>query len=602
MINPITNSPDYPITRLPNYPITKFLWLLVAAQVVVSGCARVPPPPYRLAFALDGRTPRLLQTSQEISIPLAVRNTGSGAWNATRVHLSYHWLWFVPRELAKPSRTVPYHDGIRSEIGTTVSPGSELGLQGRVLAPSLPGLYWLEWDMVEEGVTWFAQVSPRQTRHLVVVIPTAAGFFAPLPLLTAIAAIAVTRRRRPEFDRSRVSVAPADLIWCAVALVAKPWVLAGEALLEPSASASVLILTVGLIPPLLCLLIFPPRIRGWILLALGIFTTLVALGDALYFRFFGDVLSASAMLAAGQTGWVWGSIRSLLDWAMVWLIVDLPFACWLVVAMTGWPVDPTVLRRQRSAGAVTLAGAFFVTVWIFRPMIGARELDQTFRARAAMEQLGPFGYHAYDAWTYAESSIFRPAITADQREDARAWFADRTTLRSGAGPAFGAASGRNLIVVQVESLQDFVVDYRVGGQDVMPHLRRWHERALRFTNVTDQTSEGRTSDAEFAALVSLLPIDRGAVAFRFASNRYVGLPRVLAEHGYTTLSAVPFEAGFWNRRVMHPAYGFGRSLFEPDFELTEQIGWGLNDRDFLQQMVPRLTALGRPFAAWLITL
>ena len=36
--------------------------------------------------------------------------------------------------------------------------------------------------------------------------------------------------------------------------------------------------------------------------------------------------------------------------------------------------------------------------------------------------------------------------------------------------------------------------------------------------------------------------------------------------------------------------------------LTEQIGWGLNDRDFLQQMTPRLAALPQPFLAWLITL
>jgi len=36
--------------------------------------------------------------------------------------------------------------------------------------------------------------------------------------------------------------------------------------------------------------------------------------------------------------------------------------------------------------------------------------------------------------------------------------------------------------------------------------------------------------------------------------------------------------------------------------MTEQIGWGLNDRDFLQQMLPHLTQLPQPFAAWLITL
>ena len=126
--------------------------------------------------------------------------------------------------------------------------------------------------------------------------------------------------------------------------------------------------------------------------------------------------------------------------------------------------------------------------------------------------------------------------------------------------------------------------------------------SLRFTNVTDQTSEGRTSDAEFTTMTSLLPLDHGAVAFRFPGNHYAALPRVLTEHGYATLSAVAFEPGFWNRQVMHPAYGFQHSLFEPDFQMTEQIGWGLNDHDFLQQMVPRLEQLPRPFAAWLITL
>src|SRR5262249_17528046 len=132
--------------------------------------------------------------------------------------------------------------------------------------------------------------------------------------------------------------------------------------------------------------------------------------------------------------------------------------------------------------------------------------------------------------------------------------------------------------------------------------RRWTDDSLRFTNVTDQTNEGRTSDAEFVSLVSLLPLEHGAVAFRYPANHYVAFPRILGEHGYFTLSAVAFEPGFWNRRVMHPSYGFQQSLFEPDFQMTEQIGWGLNDHDFLQQMVPRLEKLPKPFCAWLITL
>ncbi len=250
-----------------------------------------------------------------------------------------------------------------------------------------------------------------------------------------------------------------------------------------------------------------------------------------------------------------------------------------------------------AAGALLVSGA----VLSVPRVLASTPLDQMFRARAVVEQLGPFGYHAYDAWNYARNRWFRRPATDAQIDDAVAWLRERAPLRAGAS-AFGAARGLNLIVVQVESLQDFAVDFTVGGQEVMPHLRRWTSDSLRFTNVTDQTSEGRTSDAEFTTMTSLLPLDHGAVAFRMPGNHYAALPEVLTEQGYATLSAVPFEAGFWNRQVMHPAYGFQRSLFEPDFQLTEQIGWGLNDRDFLKQMVPSLEQLPRPFGAWLITL
>ena len=126
----------------------------------------------------------------------------------------------------------------------------------------------------------------------------------------------------------------------------------------------------------------------------------------------------------------------------------------------------------------------------------------------------------------------------------------------------------------MESLQEFAVDFVVDGQEVMPHLRRWAGDSLRFTNVTDQTNEGRTSDAEFAAMVSLLPLDHGAVAFRYPANHYVAFPQLLADRGYQTISAVPFEPGFWNRRVMHPLYGFQHSLFEPDFTMVPEPDLG----------------------------
>ena len=114
--------------------------VLVACALAV-GCTHVPSPPYERAFALDVRSPRLLETSREITVPLSVTNRGQRAWDPARIHVSYHWLWFVPRELARRSRTVPYHDGIRTELGDRpLAPGERRTLQGRLLAPALPGV------------------------------------------------------------------------------------------------------------------------------------------------------------------------------------------------------------------------------------------------------------------------------------------------------------------------------------------------------------------------------------------------------------------------------------------------------------------------------
>jgi len=450
-----------------------------------------------------------------------------------------------------------------------------------------------------------------------VVPPVFAEWCAALPLVIAIAGIMALGRLK----RARTRPAPAmvaliaasDVAWCAAALFSKQVLLVPAALLEPTRVAYWLTAVAAFAPPLVLMLVVPRRARGWVLWACGVFGTLVILADVVYYRFFGDVMSTPALLAAHQTGHVIGSIRSLLTWDLLWLVIDLPFALWLVVGLRRLsPVEWLPRRAPRVVAAGIAALLAIVGVALSAPrVLASSQLDQIFRNRAVVEQLGPFGFHAYDAWTYAHATLLRPQVTDAQVAEVRAWFAARAPLRAGVGPAFGAARGKNLIVVQVESLQDFAVDYRVGGpggsgspgsQDVMPHLRTWSGDSVRFTNVTDQTNEGSTSDAEFTTLVSLLPLDHGAVAFRYPGNHYVGLPRILGEHGYTTLSAVPFEPGFWNRRVMHPSYGFTQSLFETDFQMTEQIGWGLNDRDFLQQMIPRLQQLPRPFCAWLITL
>jgi len=227
---------------------------------------------------------------------------------------------------------------------------------------------------------------------------------------------------------------------------------------------------------------------------------------------------------------------------------------------------------------------------------------QIFRRVMVAREVGVLNLQAVELGRGLERRLFARKLSPEAVAETTRWFSERAPLRAGVGNSYGAAEGANLVMVQVESLQGFVIGLEVEGREVTPFLNRWRQEALWFSNVTDQTGSGRSADSELATQVSLLPPSGGAAAFRFADNDFTGLAEVLADHGYETLSAVPYDGAFWNRRRTHPAYGFQTSRFVDDFGNGENIGWGLNDRDFMAQMADRLAAAERPFAAYLLTL
>src|SRR5439155_18771266 len=127
-----------------------------------------------------------------------------------------------------------------------------------------------------------------------------------------------------------------------------------EALLEPTAVAYWLTLVSAVVPPLVLMLVLPRRTRAWILLAFGALGTAVIFADAIYYRFFGDVVSVPALLAAQQTGHVVGSIRTLLTPGLLWLVVDLPFAVWLRIELQRLSPEEWLPRRGAPAAAIAV--------------------------------------------------------------------------------------------------------------------------------------------------------------------------------------------------------------------------------------------------------
>jgi phosphoglycerol transferase MdoB-like AlkP superfamily enzyme len=91
------------------------------------------------------------------------------------------------------------------------------------------------------------------------------------------------------------------------------------------------------------------------------------------------------------------------------------------------------------------------------------------------------------------------------------------------------------------------------------------------------------------------------VAINYPTNHFRGLPAILAERGYTTISACAAREDFWNMNQMHPRLGFQRSFFEGKYNISEHVGFWLADREFFNQTIPILQAQTQPFMAYLLS-
>jgi SAM-dependent methyltransferase len=97
-------------------------------------------------------------------VVVRVRNASTSSWPDDRfVNLGNHWR-------SATGSVLRLDDG-RTSMGATVQPGSAVELTLEMQAPTDPGAYLLEFDLVIEGVAWFADRGSPTTTIPVQVVP-----------------------------------------------------------------------------------------------------------------------------------------------------------------------------------------------------------------------------------------------------------------------------------------------------------------------------------------------------------------------------------------------------------------------------------------------
>lgn len=354
---------------------------------------------------------------------------------------------------------------------------------------------------------------------------------------------------------------------------------------------------------ILCIMVpvsmLPARHRGLLLLVFDFGFSVLALTDILFIRYYSDIFIFRNLLLLPQAGVISKSIASLLKPSDILLFIDIP-----VIAMLMLKNKITIRFARVTKGRIAVSAAAFAlsiavqgfTVWHLaanRPTIVNAMYDRL--SVCAWTGIGTF--HWGDALSLA-GKAFKPHRVPDgEVKEMREWFSRHQAIAR-----TPLAKGRNLIMVQCESLQYFVIGLRVNGVEVAPNLNRFTRECVYFRNAWNQTAGGLSSDSEFMANTGMFPAPSGAAYTEFDSNDYNSLPLNLMTRGYRTAAFQGTPGPFWNSLIMHHRLGFEKDYSRSTFPNGEIIGLGLSDKTIFSETLKALAQLRSPFYAFVVTL
>lgn len=330
------------------------------------------------------------------------------------------------------------------------------------------------------------------------------------------------------------------------------------------------------------------RKRG-IFLTVYFLLSLLMFADTMYYNYYNQTVSIRQLWQAKSVTAVPKSFIATLIPASFLLFVDIPFAYYCFKKYMDKLKNNLQIKRGVKYFA-SILGGILVTL-VINPFHSS-----------AIERVNNtefFTNHVNDIYeTITEN------IAPEEMKEEEILEVLEEVAPDASGPYLnGIGKGKNLVVIQLEAFQDFVIGKEYNGQEITPNINRLLQKdTLYYDNYYSNIGKGNTADAEFSSLNSLYPVIEGESYRLYEDNTYHGLPWLMREQGYKAFAVHGYEGDFWNRETAYPYQGFEDYISMEDLNQDEIIGMGVSDKSMFRQLIPILEAQQGPFFSFVITL
>ncbi|WP_339228383.1 LTA synthase family protein [Oceanobacillus sp. FSL K6-2867] len=343
--------------------------------------------------------------------------------------------------------------------------------------------------------------------------------------------------------------------------------------------------------------LFSKRVHPLGLMVIYILITGLLYANLLYYRFYIDFVTVSVLLQLNNVGGLGASTLELFSPFDILLFIDIFVVAFVLFSKRKRQIN---MPNKRKYG---LASIGIIVLTIIIGMMQNQYLFKTAYDREGLVQsLGLYNYQVVNMIFGAMAPIEK-AFSDEADADAVNSYLKKEENKE--NELFGIAEGKNVIMISMESTQNFVVNEKVNGEEITPFLNNLIQDSFYFSNIYDQTAQGKTSDAEFMIDTGLYPLPSGSVFVRRPENEFESLPNILKDHsGYKAYTFHGNDADFWNRKQIYDNFGYEHFFAKENYDVTKEnsINYGIKDIAFFEQSMEDFISLPKPYLAKFITL
>lgn len=361
--------------------------------------------------------------------------------------------------------------------------------------------------------------------------------------------------------------------------------------------------TIGFTVILVCILIIlPNRARIITTLTSNFIVSLVLFGDNIYYIYSNSFLSIAQITNLQYGEEILSTLPAVFEIKHLLYFVDI-----ILIIATCKLMKIKFQKKENKTKKKVLAKAIsgIVGIVVFC-IVGARYVEKgkekSYNKDMQIRESTIWGYHIYDIenlLTQKKNTKYKSysKMEADY-EKLKEEYNDRYGKEK--YDFKGISKNSNVIVLQLESIQEFVINKTINGKQITPNLNKFLSENIEISNMNMQ-SYSTTADSEHSSITSIYPMENGMSYSKFYTNTYDNLFEMFNSADYTTSYMHGNEAKFWNRGNVYSKFGVQNIELKDKFDDTEYINGFMSDEGLYRQGVEKIKNYQNPFMSFIVS-